>query len=96
MKASAVQLAAAGRAYQSVAQSAAIAIQDGADYLRNVGTICTTTIGVGMALTVAGNPNGATVVTAAQNAATAAVAQFTTVSTAAVGIASSFPSSFGG
>lgn len=39
----------AGKAYQSVAQSTAIAIQDATDNLRNLNTISTTTIGVAMA-----------------------------------------------
>ena len=38
-----------GKAYQAVAQSTAIAIQDAADYLRNMGTITSTTIGVAFA-----------------------------------------------
>ena len=39
----------AGKAYQSVAQSTAIAIQDAADNLRNINTISTTAMGVSMA-----------------------------------------------
>lgn len=39
----------AGKAYQSVAQSTAIAVQDSADTLRNLSTIATTAIGVAMA-----------------------------------------------
>lgn len=39
----------AGKAYQSVAQSAAIAIQDATDNLRNINTISATAIGVAMA-----------------------------------------------
>ena len=39
----------AGKAYQSVAQTAAIAIQDAADNLRNISTIATTATGVAMA-----------------------------------------------
>lgn len=39
----------AGKAYQSVAQTAAIAVQDAADTLRNISTIATTATGVAMA-----------------------------------------------
>lgn len=44
-----VKTSGAGKAYQSVAQSAAIAVQDAADALRNVSTIATTAAGVAMA-----------------------------------------------
>ncbi len=97
MNAASIRLAAAGRAYQSVAQSAAIAIQDGTDYLRNVSTISTTSIGVAMALLVAGDPKGnaSNIIQTAQKIAAAGVAQFTLVGTAAVEVASTFPQSFG-
>jgi len=39
----------AGKAYQFVAQSSAIAIQDATDYLRNMSTIATTAAGVAAA-----------------------------------------------
>ena len=39
----------AGKAYQSVSQSTAIAVQDATDQLRNFGTIGATAIGVAMA-----------------------------------------------
>jgi hypothetical protein len=39
----------AGKAYQSVAHSSSISIQDGIDYLRNVSTIATAGIGVATA-----------------------------------------------
>lgn len=39
----------AGKAYQSVAQSTAIAVQDATDSLRNVSTMSTTAMGVAMA-----------------------------------------------
>ncbi|MGK7941431.1 MAG: hypothetical protein AB4062_15040 [Crocosphaera sp.] len=45
----------AGKAYQSVAQSMAIAVQDGTNYLENVLTISTAAIGVAMSKIVA-NP----------------------------------------
>ena len=43
-----IKASGAGKAYQSVAQSAAIAVQDAADNLRNVSIISTTAIGVAM------------------------------------------------
>lgn len=39
----------AGKAYQSVAQSTALAIQDATDNLRNINTISATVLGVAMA-----------------------------------------------
>lgn len=39
----------AGKAYQSVAQSTAIAVQDATDNLRNINTISATALGVSMA-----------------------------------------------
>lgn len=44
-----VRISGAGKAYQSVSQSMAIAIQDATDNLRNAGTISTTAQGVAMA-----------------------------------------------
>lgn len=46
-----------GKAYQSVAQSAAIAIQDATDALRNLTTVATTAAGVATAQALAGSPN---------------------------------------
>ncbi len=43
------KLSGAGKAYQSVSQSSAIAVQDAADTLRNVSTMATTAMGVAMA-----------------------------------------------
>ena len=45
MSATVVKTSGAGKAYQSVAQSAAIAVQDAADALRNVSTNATTAAG---------------------------------------------------
>ena len=39
----------AGKAYQSVSQSSALAVQDATDSLRNVSTMATTAMGVAMA-----------------------------------------------
>ncbi|AQQ00806.1 hypothetical protein B0W48_13895 [Pseudoalteromonas aliena] len=43
------KLSGAGKAYQSVSQSSAIAIQDATDNLRNINTMATTAMGVAMA-----------------------------------------------
>ena len=43
----------AGKAYQSVAHSAAIAVQDAANMLRNMSTLSSTAIGVAMAQWIA-------------------------------------------
>jgi hypothetical protein len=95
MKASNLQLAAAGRAYQSVAQSAAIAIQDATDYLRGINTISSTAAGIGIAMVIAGNSKGVFVVEQATQLGASGVAQFTACTGAAVAVASSFPKSFG-
>jgi len=44
-----VRTSGAGKAYQSVAQSSAMAVQDATDYLRNMGTMSTTAVGAAMA-----------------------------------------------
>lgn len=44
-----VQTSGAGKAYQAVAQSSAMAIQDATDYLRNMGTMSTTAVGAAIA-----------------------------------------------
>ncbi len=44
-----VLTSAGGKAYQSVAQSTALAVQDAADALRNVSTMATTAAGVALA-----------------------------------------------
>lgn len=47
-----VQTEGAGKAYQSVAQSMAIAVQDVTDYLRNVSTVASTAIAVSTQLMI--------------------------------------------
>lgn len=89
-----VKVAGGGRAYQSVAQSAAIAIQDGTDYLRNVSTIAVTAAGVGIAQLAAENSNGSKVISAAQSLVSQAVADFTKIGQAAIQVATDFPKSF--
>jgi hypothetical protein len=44
-----IKLSGAGKAYQSVSQSSAIAVQDATDNLRNINTMATTAMGVAMA-----------------------------------------------
>lgn len=46
---SVIKLSGAGKAYQSVSQSSAIAVQDATDNLRNVSTMATTAMGVALA-----------------------------------------------
>ncbi len=49
MAADIAKLEGAGKSFQSIAQSAAIVVQDATDNLRNVNTISTTALGVAMA-----------------------------------------------
>lgn len=67
------------KAYQSIAQSTALAVQDAVDNLRNLNTISATAIGVAMAQMLA-MPEKAQeytpIVTSAQEIATAAAANF--------------------
>lgn len=53
------QAAGAGRAYQSIAQSVAITVQDGTDYLRNALTVCGVGYGMAIAMAAAGDESGA-------------------------------------
>ena len=82
----------AGKAYQSVAQSTAIAVQDATDALRNITTIATAASGVAMAQMLAGNPNGQTVLNEAQKMMVAATTDYTNIGTAAAAILKGFPS----
>lgn len=84
----------AGKAYQSVAQSTAIAIQDATDALRNVATIATTASGVAMAqmLATPPNPGASQVLTAAQNMMTSATKDYVAIGMAAADILKEFPS----
>jgi hypothetical protein len=96
MNASAVQLAAAGRAYQIVAQASAIAVQDATDFLRNVGTMSATAAGIGLAQVIAGEETkGTNTITAAQTVMTNAVQIFGQIGQAATKVATEYPKSFG-
>jgi|SRR5215469_6351669 len=94
MKAANVQLAAAGRAYLSVAQSAAIAIQDATDYLRSISTISSTAAGIGIAMVIAGDEKGAKVISTASDLASKGVTHFTDIGKAAIKVATDFPQCF--
>lgn len=79
-------------AYQKVAQATAFAVQDATDYLRNIEAIATAAQGVALSLMLeTKNPFYLTVLTAAQEAVTAATANYTAVGTSATGIATEFP-----
>ncbi len=95
MKAANVQLAAAGRAYLSVAQSAAIAIQDATDFLRSMSTISSTAAGIGIAMVIAGEDSkGKNVISEATKVAANAVTHFNSATKGAITVASNFPKSF--
>jgi hypothetical protein len=82
----------AGKAYQSVAQSSAIAVQDAADALRNISTIATTAAGVAIAQFLAtGNPQYATALTYAQDLVKNATDDFSLIGAAAAKVLSDFP-----
>jgi|SRR5215475_14433093 len=95
MKAANVQLAAAGRAYLSVAQTAAIAIQDATDYLRSISTISSTAAGIGIAMVIAGETEkGAKVISTASELASKGVTHFGDIGKAAIKVATDFPQCF--
>lgn len=82
----------AGKAYQSVAQSTAIAVQDATDALRNISTIATTAAGVAMAQYLAtGEPRYANVLTKAQELMQGATEDFTKIGSAAATVLKGFP-----
>lgn len=84
----------AGKAYQSVAQSTALAVQDATDYLRNVNTIATTAMGVAMAQLLAGEntANATTILTQANTLTTEAAANYLTIGQNAASVLTGFPS----
>lgn len=94
MSPSVVKVSGAGKAYQSVAQSAAIAVQDATDNLRNVSTISTTALGVAMAqLLASGDPKHIEAIAMAQGMMKQATSDFTNISEAAANVANKFPTS---
>ena len=83
----------AGKAYQSVAQSAAIAVQDATDALRNISTITTTAAGVIIAqmLVNPASPSAA-VLPQLQNVMENATKDYLAIGAAATAIVNEFPS----
>jgi hypothetical protein len=80
-----------GKAYQSVAQSAAIAIQDATDALRNISTIATTASGVAIAQALAEKPNPEAL-QEIQKMMTTAIQDYSAIAKATVAMLESFPS----
>ena len=82
------------KAYQSVAQSTALAVQDAVDNLRNINTISATVQGVAMAQMLA-NPATAEIyepiVKNAQDMATVAAKNFLTIGQNAATVLTGFP-----
>lgn len=90
---SAIKAEGAGKAYQSVAQSTAIAIQDATDYLRNMNSITATAIGVSLAKFIeTGDPQYALAAELAQAINTQAANNFKTIGTNAADVLSGYPS----
>ncbi len=87
--------AGSGIAYQHVAQSAAIAIQDAVEYLRNIAAVSTATTGVAMGMLLAEQrPQCANAaLEAAQTAMKNASALFAEVGANAANVLKNFPSS---
>ena len=82
----------AGVAFQSVAMSTSLAIQDGTDYLRSVGVMATATIGVALAQLVATqDKKWADVIEIAQKAISGAAKNLGEIGKEAVTIASTYP-----
>ncbi|AHE27328.1 hypothetical protein V4E86_05680 [Burkholderia pseudomallei] len=82
----------AGKAYQSVAQSTALAVQDATDALRNITTIATTAAGVAMAQFLAtGKPQYATALTQAQEMMKSATDDYAKIGTVAATVLKGFP-----
>ena len=90
---SVIQAAGAGKSYQSVAQSTAIAVQDATDYLRNVMTISSVAYGMAMVLIVADQDTLAKkLIEGATTISTDAATQFKTVGTYAGQVLKGYPS----
>jgi 23S rRNA maturation-related 3'-5' exoribonuclease YhaM len=84
----------AGKAYQSVAQSSAIAIQDATDALRNITTMATSAAGIAIAQMLA-NPATVTeysqVLKEAKEIMATAAKDYSTIGSAAAAILQDFP-----
>jgi hypothetical protein len=83
----------AGRAYQAVAASAAIAVQDATDMLRNISTASTTAIGVALAQMLEGDADARDTLAAAQTALDGAVQHYAAICEAASKALKGFPTS---
>lgn len=94
MSSEVVRINGAGKAYQSVSQSMAIAIQDATDNLRNIGQISNTAQGVAMAkLLETKDSSYAKILETAQKMNDAAAETFKTIGINAADILKGFPSS---
>lgn len=82
----------AGKAYQSVAQSTAIAIQDATDALRNISTIATTATGMVVAQMLVGEDQNSSLLTDIQSIMTNATQDYAAIGQAAAQILKEFPS----
>lgn len=88
-----VRASGAGKAYQSVAQSTAIAVQDAADNLRNVMTVSTTAIGAAMAELIAtGEPQYVEAIEQANQVVVNAANHFKDIGESAAQILNTYPS----
>ena len=82
----------AGRAYQLIAQSAAIAVQDAADALRNITSVATTAAGVAMAQFLAsGDPASLEILGHARTMVDDAIADYAAIGAASVKILAELP-----
>jgi hypothetical protein len=87
-----VMTAGAGKAYQSVAQSSAIAVQDATDALRNITTIATSAAGIAMAQFLATKDKDyLPILAAAQQMLTSATDDYQKIGTTAANILKDFP-----
>ena len=82
----------AGKAYQAVAQSAALAIQDAVDALRHTTAIATSASGIALAQFLAsGDPRYLEVLSQTQVMVTRAIEDFAAAGAAAAAIVKEFP-----
>jgi len=89
-----IKASGAGKAYQSVAQSMAIAVADATDYLRHISSISATAIGLATAkFAETKDPQWLAVIKAAENALSVAQNDFKTIGTHAADILKGFPPS---
>jgi hypothetical protein len=85
-------LTGAGKAYEMVAQSAALALQDAVDSLRNVSLLADTAAGVALSqLLATGDERYATILTATQQMKASAADAFGRISTVAANAVETFP-----